>query len=161
MSVSLRVAALASVTLALCACAPQVARQGFQPVDVQPTDIVVGTDTRDSVRARLGSPSAVSTFEPETVWFYVSQTTAKYTFNLPQVTQRSVTQITFDETTGQVLAVQTLDLEDGQSIAYAERETPTRGRELTVLEQLLGTVGRQQLPGSDQDLPPNQRRRDE
>lgn len=161
MSVSLRVAALASIALTMAACAPQVARHGFQPVDVQPSDIVVGTDTRDTVRARLGSPSTVSTFEPNNVWFYVSQTTAKYTFNLPEVQQRTVTQITFDETSGRVLSVDSLDLEDGRQLAFAERETPTRGRELTVLEQLLGTVGRQRLPGDEQDLPPNQRRRDE
>lgn len=161
MSVSLRVAAVASIALIASACAPQVARHGFQPVDVQPSDIVVGTDTRETVRARLGTPSAVSTFEPESVWFYVSQTSAKYTFNLPEVQQRSVTQITFDETSGRVLSVDNLDLEDGQQIAYNNRETPTRGRELTVLEQLLGTVGRQRLPGAEEDLPPNQRRRDE
>lgn len=161
MSVSLRVAALASIALVASACAPQVARHGFQAVDVQPSDIVVGTDTRDTVRARLGTPSAVSTFEPDAVWFYVSQTTAKYTFNLPEVTQRSVTQITFDETSGRVLSVENLDLDDSIEVAYNERETPTRGRELTALEQILGTVGRQRLPGSEEDLPPNQRRRDE
>lgn len=160
MSASFRALALASAVLALGACAPQVARHGFQPIDVSPTDIVAGTDTRETVQARLGTPSAVSTFEPN-VWFYVTQTTAKYTFNLPEVTQRSVTQIVFDESTGRVLSVDTLGLEDGQDIAFNRRETPTRGRELTVLEQLLGNVGRQQLPNAEQDLPPNQRRRDE
>ncbi len=46
-------------------------------------------------------------------------------------------------------------------VAFNRRETPTRGRELTVIEQLLGTVGRQALPGNEEDLPPNQRRRQE
>ena len=161
MSVSLRAALAASVlALAAAACSPQVARHGFQPIDVQPTDIVVGTDTQETVRARLGTPSLVSTFEPN-VWFYVSQTTAQYTFNLPEVTQRSVTQIVFDEANGRVLSVDNLDLDDGQQIAFNRRETPTRGRELTVLEQLLGNVGRQQLPNNEDDLPPNQRRREE
>ena len=161
MSVVFRAALLASASLTIAACSPAVSRHGFQPVDVQPADIVVGTDTRDTVRARLGSPSVVSTFEPETVWFYISQTTAKYTFNLPEVTQLSVTQITFDETSGRVIGVENLGLDDGQRVAFNERETPTRGRELTVLEQLLGTVGRQALPNSEEDLPPNQRRRRE
>ncbi|MBN8552353.1 MAG: outer membrane protein assembly factor BamE [Caulobacterales bacterium] len=160
MSVALRAAFLASAVLAIAACSPQVSRHGFQPVDVQPADIVVGTDTRDTVQARLGSPSVVSTFEPESVWFYISQTTAKYTFNLPEVTQRSVTQITFDDS-GRVIGVENLNLEDGRELAFNDRETPTRGRELTVLEQLLGTVGRQALPNAEEDLPPNQRRRRE
>jgi hypothetical protein len=38
-------------------------------------------------------------------------------------------------------------------------ETPTRGRELTILEQLLGNVGRGQLPRTDEDAP-GQRRPD-
>jgi len=159
MSVSFRAVVLASAALAITACSPQVAFHGFQPVDVQASDIVVGTDTRETVRARLGSPSTVSTFEPQNVWFYISQTTAKYTFNLPEVTHRSVTQITFDETTGRVTGVENLALEDGQQIAFSNRETPTRGRELTVLEQLLGTVGRQVLPSDESNLPPNQRER--
>jgi len=138
-----------------------VTRHGFQPIDVEPTDIVVGTDTRDTVRARLGSPSVVSTFEPETVWFYISQTSAKYTFNLPEVTQRTVTQITFDETNGRVVGVENLGLEDGRNISYSDRRTPTRGRQLTVMEQMLGTVGRQALPNDESNLPPNQRERRE
>lgn len=159
MSVSFRAVILASTALLAAACSPQVSRHGFQPVDVQPADIVVGTDTRETVRARLGSPSVVSTFEPETVWFYISQTSAKYTFNLPEVTQRSVTQITFDEGSGRVVAIENLDLEDGRQVAYSQRETPTRGRELTILEQMLGNVGRQIMPTDDANLPPNQRQR--
>ena len=38
-------------------------------------------------------------------------------------------------------------------------ETPTRGRSLTVLEQLLGNVGRGQLPRTEEDIP-GQRRPD-
>ena len=158
MSVSHRALILAAAAaLAAGACAPQVGRHGFQPVDVQPSEIAVGTDTRATVTERLGSPSAVSTFEPN-VWYYVSQTTERYTYLPQEVSQRSVTAITFDEGTGAVTEVRNLTLEDGQQIAYSDRETPTRGRELTVLEQLLGNVGRQRLPNSDEDLPPSQRR---
>lgn len=159
MSKSVRALIIASAALTAGACAPQVSRQGFQPVDVLPSEIAVGVDTRDTVAQRLGTPSAVSTFEPN-IWYYVSQTTERYTYLPQSVSQRSVTAIIFDEATGQVTEVRNLSLEDGQRIAYNERETPTRGRELTVLEQLLGNVGRQRLPNSDDDLPPSQRRGD-
>jgi hypothetical protein len=39
------------------------------------------------------------------------------------------------------------------------RETPTRGRSLTIMEQLLGNVARGQLPRTDEDVP-GQRRPD-
>lgn len=146
-----------SMAAAISACAPTVGRNGYQPIDVNPADIVAGTDTKATVMARLGSPSAKSTFE-ENIWYYISQTTEKYTYNRPQVSQRSVTAITF-ATDDKVAEVRTLGLGDGQQLAMNDRETPTRGRELTVIEQLLGNVGRGQLPRTDEDTP-GQRRPD-
>ena len=141
------------------ACAPTIATQGFQAVDAKPQDVVAGTDTKETVLARLGSPSTTSTFEPDTVWYYMTQMTERYTYNKPQVSQRSVTEITFDKADGKVAAVRTLGLADGRQIAMERRETPTRGRQLTILEQLLGNVGRGQLPRTEDDVP-GQRRPD-
>jgi outer membrane protein assembly factor BamE (lipoprotein component of BamABCDE complex) len=153
-------ATLALVTAlgaAASACAPVVGSHGFQVVDVIPAEIKVGEDTKSTVLAQLGSPSATSTFE-ENIWYYISQTTERYTYNRPQVSQRSVTAITF-AADDKVAEVRTLGLEDGQQVAMNGRETPTRGRELTVIEQLLGNVGRGQLPRTDEDVP-GQRRPD-
>ena len=148
-------AVLAAATLA-SACAPVVGRHGFQAIDVKPEDIVVGTDTRETVQTKLGSPSVTSTFE-NNIWYYVNQTTEKYTYNRPQVTQRSVTAITFDEASNVVTEVRTLGLDDGEQVAMNRRETPTRGRELTVIEQLLGNVGRGQLPNTEENDPGRRR----
>jgi len=139
------------------ACAPVVGQNGFQAIDTKPADIVAGTDTKQTVLARLGSPSTTSTFESDNVWYYISQITEKYTYNPAQVTQRNVTEITFNDA-GQVAEVRTLGLDDGQQVAMNGRETPTRGRQLTILEQLLGNVGRGQLPRTDEDVPGQQRR---
>jgi len=147
-----------SATVLTAACAPVVGQNGFQAIDAKPTDIVAGTDTRQTVLTKLGTPSTTSAFESDTVWYYISQVTEKYTYNRPQVTQRSVTEITFNEG-GQVAAVRTLGLDDGERLAMNGRETPTRGRQLTILEQLLGNVARGQLPRTEEDLP-GQRRPD-
>ncbi len=153
---NLLIAALAAAALT-SACAPTVGQNGFQAIDAKPADIVAGTDTRQTVLTRLGTPSTTSTFERDNVWYYISQVTEKYTYNRAQVTQRSVTEITFDDA-GLVSEVRTLGLDDGQRFAMNGRETPTRGRQLTILEQLLGNVGRGQLPRTDEDQPGQQRR---
>ncbi|MCU0732257.1 MAG: outer membrane protein assembly factor BamE, partial [Hyphomonas sp.] len=44
---------------------------------------------------------------------------------------------------------------DGQVISYAARETPTRGRELGLWEQIFGTVGAVRLPNTDEYTPDN------
>ena len=153
-----RLAVVSAAAALASACAPVVGSHGFQTVDVAPAEIVVGTDTKATVLAQLGSPSATSTFE-QNVWYYISQTTERYTYNRPQVSQRSITAITFNEDDDLVAEVRNLGLEDGQQIAMNGRETPTRGRELTVIEQLLGNVGRGQLPRTE-DQVPGQRRPD-
>ncbi|WP_292064433.1 outer membrane protein assembly factor BamE [Brevundimonas sp. UBA7664] len=153
---NLLIAALSAAALT-SACAPTVGQNGFQAIDARPADIVAGTDTKQTVLARLGSPSTTSTFERDNVWYYISQVTEKYTYNRPQVTQRTVTEITFDDA-GQVAEVRTLGLDDGERVAMNDRETPTRGRQLTILEQLLGNIGRGQLPRTDEDEPGQQRR---
>lgn len=153
----LLIAALSAAALT-AACAPVVGQNGFQAIDARPTDIVAGTDTRQTVLTKLGTPSTTSTFESDTVWYYMSQVTEKYTYNRPHVTQRSVTEITFNDD-GQVAAVRTLGLNDGQRVAMNRTETPTRGRQLTILEQLLGNVARGQLPRTDENEP-GQRRPD-
>ena len=154
---TLLIAAFSAAALT-AACAPVVGQNGFQAIDAKPADIVAGTDTKQTVLARLGTPSTTSTFESDSIWYYISQVTEKYTYNSAQVTQRSVTEITFNEG-GQVAEVRTLGLDDGQRLAMNSRETPTRGRQLTILEQLLGNVGRGQLPRTDEDVP-GQRRPD-
>ncbi|CAN5318213.1 outer membrane protein assembly factor BamE [soil metagenome] len=157
----IRISAFAAVAVlagSLGACAPVVGLHGFQVVDVAPADIVAGTDTKETVLARLGTPSTTSTFEKDQIWYYISQTTEQYTYNLPQVSQRSVTEITFNEADGKVAQVRTLGLDDSQKIAMERRETPTRGRSLTILEQLLGNVARGQLPRTDDE--PGARRPD-
>ena len=138
------------------ACAPQVGRHGFQMIDVAPNEIEAGVDTRETVLTKLGSPSTRSTFEDDNVWFYITQTTERYTYNPTQVANRSITEITFDDA-GAVTGVRQLGLEDGREIAMNSRETPTRGRELSVLEQLLGNVGRGQLPRTEDDVPGQRR----
>ncbi|WP_082765482.1 MULTISPECIES: outer membrane protein assembly factor BamE [unclassified Phenylobacterium] len=143
-------------------CTPIVAHSGFQAIDSKPTDLKVGVDTKSTVRAKLGSPSVISTFDPN-IWFYISQVKQRVAFRRPQIIKRDVVALTFDKDTEAVSSVESLDLGDGKQIAFSGRETPTRGRAMTVLEQLLGSVGRgTMLPNQDQGVPgtrPGDRRR--
>jgi outer membrane protein assembly factor BamE (lipoprotein component of BamABCDE complex) len=149
-------AALAVTVLAtagLSACSPITSYSGFQAIDADPKDVKVGADTKSTVRAKLGSPSIQSTFDPN-VWFYVNQVKERVAFRRPQVTSRNITAIKFNKDTEAVETVNLYTLKDGKVIAYNDRETPTRGREMTVLEQLLGSVGRgSMLPPDDEGVP--------
>jgi outer membrane protein assembly factor BamE (lipoprotein component of BamABCDE complex) len=157
---SARAALIALAGLGLCGaalggCAPLRQTNGYQAIDHKPADMKVGVDTKSTVLDALGSPSAVSTFDPN-VWYYISQNSNQIGYHMSHVTKRTVVAITFNKESEMVTAVNDYGLKDGKVIAYNNRETPTRGRELSVVEQLLGNVGRGGLL-PQQDPTPGQR----
>jgi outer membrane protein assembly factor BamE (lipoprotein component of BamABCDE complex) len=146
-------AALALGLLPLGACTATVYHQGFQVVDQRPADVKVGEDTRSTVLQKLGSPTVMSTFDKD-IWFYISQLRSQTSFYTPKTIARSVTAISFDHDTQQVKAVDNFTLKDGRVIAFNAHETPTRGREMTVLEQLIGSIGAGSVLPNNQDVTP-------
>ncbi len=126
--------------LVLGACTPITSYQGFQAVEANPKDVKVGVDTKSTVLERLGSPSSTAAFAPNT-WYYISQIDDVIAFRKPNVRMRNITVISFDKADDKVASVNTLTLKDGHVVAFNKRTTPTRGRELSILEQILGNIG--------------------
>ena len=88
----------------------------------------------------LGTPSSESAFDPGT-WYYISEMQHGVAFFQPEVVDRKVLILHFDE--AKVLkSIATLSKEDGSEVTLVDRETPTEGHKLTFLEQLLGNIGR-------------------
>ena len=146
-------AALILSTGILSACNPLLRSHGYRYEDGEVPELTVGTDTQASVLAALGSPSTRGMFEQDT-WYYISSTREYLAYLRPDTRDRRIIALRFDEN-GVLAAKDEYGLEEGRVVALVDRETPTRGRELTVLEQLLGNVGR--LPGEqfggEQNLP--------
>src|SRR3954464_7679383 len=96
---------LAPSLLTLGACAPITSYSGFQTIEADPAkDVKVGADTKSTVRAKLGSPSATSTFDPN-IWFYMNQVKERVAFKRPKVVSRNVTAIAFNKETEAVQRV--------------------------------------------------------
>lgn len=145
--------ALAASLAGLGACSPVSSYQGFQAIDQRPGDVKVGQDTRSTVLSKLGSPTTQSTFD-KNIWFYISQVRTQTSFYNPKTVSRNVVAISFDPDTEQVKSVDTFTLANGRVIAYSPRETPTRGREMTVLEQMIGSIGAGSVLPPDQNVTP-------
>ena len=144
--------AVIGALLATAACTPTSTYNGFQIVDQAPADVKVG-EPRSAVLARLGTPTAKSTFGDDT-WYYMSQLSSHTAFFNPRVNRRDITAIAFGKADDHVAAVNTYSLKDGRVIAFNGRETPTRGREMTVIEQLLGSISAGGVLPPDQNQTP-------
>jgi outer membrane protein assembly factor BamE (lipoprotein component of BamABCDE complex) len=149
---ALRRIALAGIAAALMAgCAATRDFHGYVPDQALATDVQPSVDTRSTVLARLGTPSTTSIFN-DNLWVYMSSTRELLTFYYPKVVAREIVAIQFDED-DVVSDVLVYDVNDGRTLSYNSRVTPTRGRELGILEQLFGTIGslRNQLPGQNEE----------
>ena len=125
---------------ALSACAPRVAVRGNLPRAEQLEKIVVGEQKREDVVEILGSPSTLGVFDDK-IWYYISRKTEKLAFFDEEVVDQQVIAIYFDDQ-NTVQAIQQYNKDDLRDIGMVERETPTSGNELSVIEQLLGNLGR-------------------
>lgn len=152
-----RLAVAAVLIMSAAACSPVLATRGNLIDDARFERIAVGRSTANDVANVFGSPTTVSTFDRRT-WYYIGQRTEKVAFFDPEIIERRVVRIEFTET-GIVSRIEDLDLDDAQTVELVERETPTLGRRLTVLEQLLGNFGRFNTPtrGPGQPGGPGQR----
>jgi len=103
-------------------------------------EIAPGEQSRDEVAAILGSPSSVTPFGSDT-WYYISQRTETFAFLAPKVTERQILVIKFDKD-GRVANIDKVGLEAGKTIHPIQRKTMTHGNKMTVLEQLVGNLGR-------------------
>ena len=137
----LRRAALAvGLTLAVAACGPVTATRGNLVDNDRLQQIQVGQTNANDVFALLGTPTSVSTFDSQ-VWYYIGERTEQLAFLEPSITERRVLMIRFDEA-GMVTELAELGADDAIDVTPVGRETPTLGRQITILEQLLGNVGR-------------------
>ena len=133
-------AAIALCAAGLAACTPTLRNHGYAYVNGETPVITPGQDTQSSLLSRLGNPSTVGVFE-DTTWYYISTTRETLAYQLPQTRERRILAVEFDDA-GMVTAVEEYGLDDGRRVNLVRRETPTRGRELTFLEQVLGNIGR-------------------
>ena len=141
----IRIAAmLVALGLALAGCAPTVDRRGYVVPKEAVAKIAAGTATRSEVLQALGSPSTTAAFDDNT-WYYFGETTQREAFYDPELVERHVLILRFDE--GGLLAeVATRDAASGREVALVGRETPTAGHSFTIVEQILGNIGRFSQP---------------
>jgi outer membrane protein assembly factor BamE (lipoprotein component of BamABCDE complex) len=129
----------ALVLSGLAACAPIKDVRGYIPDEERVGAIKIGADTRDSVQEKLGTPSSTAAFGDPT-WYYISTEQERYAFFHPDVTKRQILAVEFNDD-GKVADVRKYGIEDGQVIALVDRETPSRGKEMSLLQQLFGNMG--------------------
>jgi outer membrane protein assembly factor BamE (lipoprotein component of BamABCDE complex) len=133
------------VALAIGGCAPTVAQRGNVPDPDKLAELKPG-DTKDKVVQTIGSPSTIGTFSDKK-WYYISRKTEKVAFFDPKTVDQQVVEVVFDQD-DKVQEIKKLNLNDAYDVDLVGRSTPTAGKSITVMDQLLGNIGRFNKPGA-------------
>lgn len=138
---SSRLLIIAAMALAVAACNANIAHRGYLAKPGAFAQVREGM-AKSEVEGILGSPSTTASvnFQGDS-YYYISSTTEQKAFLNPEEVDRQVIAVRFDRN-DQVASLGQYGLEDGKVIDINSRTTPTKGRELTILQQLFGNIGR-------------------
>lgn len=132
---------LFSTVFALLAggCTATEATRGNIVEDYRMSEVVPGVSSRTNVLKSLGSPTTTAPFD-DNVWYYIGQKTEKRGIFDPKVVEEKVVVVAFN---GEGVVDTIEEVDAGQTnIPRVRRKTPTSGNDITVMEQLIGNVGR-------------------
>ena len=156
----LRVTATRAVLAVLCAAAasacaplarPVVDHRGYVPDPQALASIRPGIDNKDSIQTRLGTPSTTANFDT-TTWYYISAEEHNFLYYRPQITNQEVVAIKFDKD-DLVSSIEHYDMKDAKNVTPVARETPTRGKQLTFMQQMFGNFGHISASDNTPDTP--------
>ncbi len=132
---------LASGLLSACSSTTDVFHNGYV-MDEQSLQLIPEGSSREQVLLTMGTPSTTATFGNE-VFYYISQKRVRRAaFMKPALVEQNILAIYFNKD-GVIERKANYTLRDGKVFDTISRTTPTGGKDLTFLQQLLsgGTSG--------------------
>jgi outer membrane protein assembly factor BamE (lipoprotein component of BamABCDE complex) len=135
----IRFSALLVAALILASCTVQFRNHGYVPSEAELANIIVGSDTRDTVASLIGRPTAQGVLE-SSGWYYVESRFRHFAYQAPRKISRQVVAISFDAR-GRVANIERFGLQDGRVIALSRRITKSSIGKIPLLRGLLGNIG--------------------
>lgn len=127
------------VVLGLGACAATYSNHGYVPSDSELAELVVGVDSRATVDDVIGAPSSSGLLAGGD-YYYVRSRVRNYGMFRPEVIERQVLAISFDEA-GTIANIERFGLEDGKVVALSRRVTDSSVVGNGFWRQILGNFG--------------------
>lgn len=128
--------------LGLAGCNTQQVMTHGAVINQSQLDLVPVGSSREQVLLALGTPSTTGQFDAE-VFYYISQTRSRrYAYQKPKLVDQRVLAVYFDEE-GLVRQLADYGLQDGKIFDFIARATPTGGKDLTLLGQILAGPSRE------------------
>ena len=136
---------IGAAALLIAGCTPNISQRGNMVDDDRLQQLKIGASSRSDVLDLLGPPTTQATFDDKT-WYYVGQHIEQTGVFAPDVKQQKVVRLNFDATTGMLEKIDHFGLDDAKEVSIISRETPSKGKNLTFVQQMLGNLGKFSAP---------------
>ena len=145
-----------AMVLGTMACTPTINTRGNLIPDSKLQKVQPNVSTQYDVSNLFGPPTIEAPFEDGrgSTWYYAGHTSERLGIFKNEITERKLVEINFDEN-GVMTSMNTLDPELAKKVDMINRETPTAGREYTILQQFVGNIGRFNGVGQAKKQPGN------
>jgi outer membrane protein assembly factor BamE (lipoprotein component of BamABCDE complex) len=144
--VAMRYLLICLLLLGGAGCTGKEYLRGNMPLESQWNKITVQQTTQGEVLNYIGSPTTVATFG-QNIWYYISQRKTQTAFFKPKIESLKVHIVIFGNN-NIVQDKQILNEQDLIKIAYNSDETGTFGHDISVIQQLLGNIGKFNTPNT-------------
>ncbi len=134
------------LVMVLSACTPITTHHGFNNIASMRSWVKSNTVLKNELQSRFGPASFIDTEGDMTSLYYIAFTKERFAFFKPEVTDRQIIVLHFKNDAYQDYAE--YSLKDGKDIDITSDKTPTYGKEMSVIQQILSNVGRfNNVPG--------------
>ncbi len=126
------------LTLSLSACQQSIETSGTFLSKSESEQLKPGL-SQENLEERLGPPSYQSALDPNFI-AYIGTRLQIRSLQSPRPIERRI--IALDMTGGRIQSVVEVSLRDGRRIYPNQNRTPTNGRTISLIEELVGNIGR-------------------
>ena len=134
------------MALAVAACQPTMANRGNLVDEDRLAQIQVGQTDQAAVQTALGPPTMIGTFDKQT-WYYSGKRTEKEAFFNPETLAERTLVVHFDAS-GTVDKITEVTANQQVAISPENEITPTEGRAMGFVDQMIENMNHPGLPGS-------------
>ena len=135
---SIRFLCALAMTVLLTGCLAQVDRHGHYFNESEIQQIRPGM-SKEQVKLTLGTPDTTTTAGGD-VFYYISSTKKRLPVMKPRVVDRKVLAVYFDNSQS-VVRLANYGMQDGRVVDLMKGETPSKGSDLTMIQQFFGNLG--------------------
>jgi outer membrane protein assembly factor BamE (lipoprotein component of BamABCDE complex) len=123
----------------LAACSSTITQHGHLLTEADLSQVQNGM-SKQQVKFLLGTPDTTATYTGD-VYYYISSKMETTAFLSPKEVDRRVVAVYFAPQIDTVTRVAHYGLQDGKVIDFISRETPSHGKEASLLQQLFRNLG--------------------